>query len=75
MAIPQAASPRDSPGTHAKKMGFDPDNLTDAQYKQADAQRRAYFAKLNKKSVLARQAQAAARKAGREQAREAGGAA
>lgn len=71
MAIPQAKSPRDV-AWHAKQLGLDPANMTDAEYKRAESARKAYFARLNKKSVLSRQAKAAARKAAREQARETG---
>lgn len=70
MAKPRSASPSDV-AWHARQLGFDPETMTDAQRKQAESARRAYFARLNKKSVLSRQAKAAGRKAAREQARKA----
>lgn len=41
----QAASPRDV-AWHAKKLGLDPDNLTDAERKRAENARKAYFTRL-----------------------------
>lgn len=79
LATAHANSPVDI-AWHAKKMGFDPDNLTDGQALQAEAARKAYFARLNRQSVRVRQAKAAARKAAVEEAQrqardETGGAA
>ena len=39
---------------HAKRMGFDPDDLTDAQRLQAEAAMRAYFAGLRYKALRTR---------------------
>ncbi|CAM3533062.1 hypothetical protein MYCO108962_24390 [Mycobacterium colombiense] len=72
LATAHANSPVDI-AWHAKKMGFDPDAMTEGEYLQAEAARKAYFARLNRKSVQVRQAKAAARKAAREAARETNG--
>jgi hypothetical protein len=62
----RAAGPPDI-GWHAKRLGFDPDNLTDAQRLQAQSGKKAYYADLRfkqlKKQRLRREAGTAARNA------------
>ena len=48
---------------HAKRKGFDPENLTPAQRKQAESARKAYFQGLALKSSRTRRRRKAAREA------------
>jgi len=63
MAKPKAKSPADI-SWHARRLGFDPESLTDEQWKRANSARRAYFAKLAHKSAKARRLRRQARNGG-----------
>jgi len=53
MRGPQAASPSEI-AWHARKLGYDPDLLTDDQRMQAESARKLYFAELSAKSASTR---------------------
>lgn len=61
LAKPHANSPSDL-AWHARKLGFDPDNLTKTEAKRAENARMAYFKRLAMQARAAKARKAAAQK-------------